>query len=104
NVCIVRMARAWDAVQRLYPANVPTQNPFPGVELEHGKGTTKPATRAEAYALHDALVAMREPHLAVVPLVAFEWHQRPENVLAGHLSWIDCRTPQRHSHPPSQNR
>ena len=30
-------------------------------------------------------------HLAVVPLVAFEWHQRPENVLAGHLTWADYR-------------
>jgi hypothetical protein len=95
NVCIARMARAWDAVYRLYPVDVPVQNPFRGVELEHGKGTTKPATRAEAYALHQALVAAGELHLAIVPLVAFEWHQRPENVLAGHLTWIDYRPPER---------
>ncbi|MBS0270692.1 MAG: hypothetical protein JSS54_17185 [Proteobacteria bacterium] len=49
------MARAWDTVQRLYPAVVPAANPFGGVELDYGKGTTKPATREEAYALHEAL-------------------------------------------------
>jgi len=26
-----------------------------------------------------------------VPLICFEWHQRPENVLAGHLTWADYR-------------
>ena len=95
TVCIVRLARAWDAVQRHYPGVVPAANPFRGVELEHGSGTTAPATREEAYALHAALVAAGEPHLAVVPLVAFELHQRPENVLAGHLAWTDYRPPER---------
>ena len=33
--------------------------------------------------LHQALVAAGELHLAAVPLICFEWHQRPENVLAG---------------------
>jgi hypothetical protein len=70
---------------------VPNVNPFRSVEMEHRKGTTRPASRDEAYALHVALVAAGEPHLAVVPLVAFEWHQRPENVLAGHLTWLDYR-------------
>lgn len=91
NLCVIRMARAWDVVQRLYPQSVPVQNPFRGVELDHGKGTTRPATREEAYALHDALVAAGELHLAAVPLICFEWHQRPENVIAGHIAWTDCR-------------
>ena len=51
--------------------------------------TTKAASRPEAYALHQALVAAGEPHLAAVPLICFEWHQRPENVLAGHLTWTE---------------
>lgn len=97
NLCMTRMARAWDAVHRLYPKSVPAENPFRGVEMEHSKGTTRPATRAEAYALHMALIAAGEPHLAAVPLVCFEWHQRPENVLAGHLSWGDYRPPERPS-------
>ncbi len=95
NICMIRMARAWDAVQRLYPKIIPQQNPFRGVEMDHGKGTTRPATRDEAYALHDALVAAGERHLAAVPLICFEWHQRPENVLAGHLTWGDYRATER---------
>ena len=45
----------------------------------------------KAYALHHALIAAGEPHLTAVPLICFERHQRPENVLAGHLTWTDCR-------------
>jgi hypothetical protein len=90
-MCMLRMARAWDVVRRLYPKLVPQDNPWRGVEMEHGDGTTKPATREEAYALHRALVDAGQPWLAVVPLVCFEWHQRPENVLAGHLAWSDYR-------------
>jgi integrase len=95
NVCMLRMGRAWDATHRLYPKTIPVENPFRGVEMEHGKATTKPATRTEAYALHRALVAAGEPHLAAVPLICFELHQRPENVLAGHLTWSDYRPPER---------
>jgi len=91
NLCMNLMARAWDVVHRLYPKVVPVQNPFRGVDLEHSKGTVRAASRAEAYALHQALIAAGELHLAVVPLVAFEWHQRPENVIAGHLNWSDYR-------------
>lgn len=95
NICMIRMARAWDTVQRLYPAVVPAANPFRGVELDYGKGTTKPATRDEAYALHEGLKKAGHLHLAAVPLICFEWHQRPENVLAGHLTWTDYRPPER---------
>jgi hypothetical protein len=28
-------------------------------------------------------------------LICFEWHQRPENVLAGHITWTDYRPPNR---------
>jgi len=90
---MIRMARAWDWVFKRYPNMfpVPAVNPFRAVELTHGKGTGKPASREEAYALHRALVAAGEPHLAAVPLISYEWHQRPENVLAGHLTWADYR-------------
>ena len=30
-----------------------------------------------------------------MPLVCYEWHQRPENILAGHLRWSDWRPPER---------
>jgi len=97
NKCMIRMARAWDWVFKRYPNKfpVPAVNPFRAVELTHGKGTTKPASREEAYALHRALVAAGEPHLAAVPLISYEWHQRPENMLAGHLTWADYRPAER---------
>lgn len=91
NLCMSLVARAWDVVHRLYPKVVPPNNPFRGVDLEHGKSTAHAASRAEAFALHKALIAAGELHLATVPLICFEWHQRPENVLAGHLTWADYR-------------
>ena len=96
-ICMMRMAHAWDVVRRLYTTTVPEENPFRGLALEHSKGKEKrekkarAATRDEAYALHEALVAAGEPHLAVVPFVCFEWYQRPEHVIAGHLKWSDYR-------------
>jgi integrase len=30
-----------------------------------------------------------------VPLICFEWHQRPENVIAGHIAWTDYRPTER---------
>jgi hypothetical protein len=96
-ICMTRMARAWDVVRRLYTAIVPEENPFRGLALEHSKGKERrerkahAAARDDAYALHRALVAAGEPHLAVVPLVCFEWYQRPEHVIAGHLKWSDYR-------------
>ncbi|WP_424956119.1 hypothetical protein [Hyphomicrobium sp. 1Nfss2.1] len=90
-LCIALAARAWDVVARLYPKDVPALNPFRGVELTHGRGKRPAATREDAYALHNALIAAGEPHLAVAPLVCFEWLQRPENVIAGHLTWLDYK-------------
>ncbi|MCK9911714.1 hypothetical protein MXD81_21340, partial [Microbacteriaceae bacterium K1510] len=57
----------------------------------YGKGERPAATREQAIALHKALVAAGELHLAAAPLVCLEWMQRPENVIAGHLAWTDYR-------------
>ena len=78
-------------VHRLYPKVVPAQNPWVGVILDGGKQEIVPATREEAFALSSAIAAEGHPHLAAVPLICFEWLQRPENVLAGHLTWSDIR-------------
>jgi hypothetical protein len=101
-LCIQRMARAWDVVARLYPDllenRIGDANPWRGVETVHGQGATKPATREEAYALHKALIAIGQPWLAAVPLICFEWHQRPENVSAGHFRWEHFRPAERPGH------
>jgi hypothetical protein len=61
TMAMMRLARAWDVVGRLYRRDVPRDNPFRGVTLEHGKGTSRPASRDDALALHCALIAAGEP-------------------------------------------
>ena len=41
---------------------------------------------------------MGEPHLGAAALICFEWHQRPEHVRNGDITWQDYRPP---SHPNS---
>ncbi len=87
NLCVARFARAWDAVARIEPQVMPGENPWRGV-VKESTGREKPAaTRAQAYALSAAIRAAGHPQLALAPVVCFEWMQRPENVLAGHLTW-----------------
>lgn len=98
---------AWKTVARLHPGLflIPVQthkgvdmlpiNPWIGLTRVTSTDTAKPATRAEAYALADALDKMGHPALAVAALAAFEWHQRPINILAGHLAWTHWRPARR---------
>ena len=46
----------------------------------------------------DALEALGEPHLGAAALICFEWLQRPENVLAGSITWDDYRGSQHPKH------
>jgi hypothetical protein len=72
--------RAWKAVARKYPAQflIPNSvnprermalNPFVGVERVRGEGTTEPASRAEAYALAEALAGIGHPTLGAAALI-----------------------------------
>ena len=92
NISVVIARRAWKVVRRLVPAVVPGENPWIGVELDLKQGTKPAATRAEAYALAYALRDFGEPHLGAAALICFEWHQRPEHVLAGDITWADWRS------------
>jgi hypothetical protein len=95
NISVVIARRAWKVVRRLVPAVVPGENPWIGVELDLKQGTKPAATRAEAYALAYALRDLGEPHLGAAALICFEWHQRPEHVLAGDITWADWRSQER---------
>ena len=99
NLSLDIAARAWDAVSRMAPAMVPppAENPWRGVNRDTTKATKPAATRAEAYALAEALRAIGEPHLGAAALICFEWHQRPEHVRAGEITWADWRPPERPS-------
>lgn len=83
--------KAWTVVQRTHPHQFQHANPFVGLTRFRSTTTIRHATRAEAYALSAAIRDHGHPHLAAVPLICFEWLQRPENVLAGHLCWTDYR-------------
>lgn len=87
--------KAWTVVQRTHPHQFVQSNPFVGLTRFRGSSTIQHATRLEAFALSEAIRAFGHPHLAIVPLVCFEWLQRPENILAGHLRWTDYRPPER---------
>jgi hypothetical protein len=91
NYAIDIMRRAWKIVQRKYSTVVPPGNPWIGVERVGRKATKPAASREEAYALAMALTDIGEPHLGAAALICFEWHQRPENVLAGSITWHDYR-------------
>lgn len=95
NLSLDIARRAWDVVRRLAPTIVPAENPWRGVDRETSKQPKPAATRAEAYALAQALRAIGEPHLGAAALICFEWHQRPEHVRAGDLTWADYRPPSR---------
>ena len=73
-------------------------NPFVGLTRFSNTSSIQEATREEAYALSDAIKSYGHPHLAIVPLVCFEWYQRPENILAGYLRWSDYRPSERPNH------
>jgi hypothetical protein len=91
NLSVDIARRAWDVVRRLDPAMVPTENPWRGVLRNTTKRAKVAATRAEAYALAEALKTIGEPHLGIAALICFEWLQRPENVLEGKITWSDFR-------------
>jgi hypothetical protein len=91
NLSIWLAGKAWRIVRRRYPDVFPEENPFEGLERNWKRTPKKAASRLEAYALSKALKDLGHPHLGVVPLVCYEWHQRPENVLAGYLRWSDIR-------------
>ena len=81
--------RAWNVVQRKHHTVFPAGNPWTKVERVGKKATKPAATRSEAYALAHALKEIGEPHLGAAALICFEWHQRPENALAGAITWSD---------------
>lgn len=53
----------------------------------------KPAvTRDEAYTFAHGCIEHGEIEAAAVAVICFEWLQRPENVIAGHIKWSGYRT------------
>lgn len=49
------------------------------------------ATREDVYTFVWAAIARGYPEAAAAAVIAFEFLQRPENILAGHIRWSDYR-------------
>jgi hypothetical protein len=106
NYTIDVARKAWRVVARQHPGQfmVPVDtaqgrslalNPFQGLERVRGRGTTIPASCEHAWALARALTEIGHAALGAAALIAYEWHQRPENIVAGHLAWTDYRPSER---------
>jgi integrase len=94
---VVLCRKAWRVVHRLYPEEFNTgkdeiPNPWPGVTMNSRIKATKPAvTRDQVYAFAWGCIEHGEVEVAAAAVICFEWLQRPENVIAGKLSWTDYR-------------
>jgi hypothetical protein len=97
---------AWKVIHRLHPGlfiqgvsigDEPVWNPWEGVAMRRRQKAPKPAaSRDDVYAFAWGAVAAGEVQAAAAAVICFEWLQRPENVLAGYVSWTGYRAP---SHP-----
>jgi hypothetical protein len=91
---VVLCRRAWRVVHRLYPDqfNRDVPNPWQGVTKRRRVQKTKPAvTREHVYIFAWAAIEAGYPEPAAAAVISFEWLQRPENVLAGCITWPDYR-------------
>jgi hypothetical protein len=84
----------WSVVHRLHPelfdASVP--NPWRGVTKNRRTKATKPhVTRDQVYVFARTAIDSGYPEIAAAAVICFEWLQRPENVIGGHINWTDHR-------------
>jgi len=87
--------KAWRVVHRLFPDEFDkdVSNPWTGVTLKVRTKTKKAAvTRDQVYAFAEGAIELGEVEAAAVAVICFEWLQRPENVVAGHIKWNGYRT------------
>jgi hypothetical protein len=92
---IVLCRKAWRVVHRLNPAEFPRDipNPWTGVTMATRIKLLKHAvTREQVYTFANGCVERGEAQCAAAAVICFEWLQRPENVIAGHIKWSGYRT------------
>jgi hypothetical protein len=87
-------ARAWKVVHRLHPEHFDRDvpNPWRGVTKNRRTKATKPhVTREQVYVFAQTAIERGYPEIAAAAVICFEWLQRPENVITGHIGWNDYR-------------
>ena len=86
--------RAWSVVRRLHPEafNKDVPNPWTGVTTKRRVRKVKAAVdRDLVYEFAWKAIEAGYPEPAAAAVICFEWLQRPENVLAGCITWSDYR-------------
>jgi len=86
--------KAWKVVHRLYPDEFPTDvpNPWTGATMQtRVKQKKRAVTRDQVYTFAWGCIEEGEVEAAAVAVICFEWLQRPENVIAGHIKWNGYR-------------
>jgi len=89
--------KAWRTVRRLHPKEFPTDvpNPWEGVtQRVRVKATKNAVTRDDVYQFARGCIAAGDESAvsaAAAAVICFEWLQRPENVIAGHIKWSGYR-------------
>ena len=92
---VVTLCRhAWKVVHARFPRefrrDIP--NPWESVTLQPRQKAKKPAvTRQQVYQFARGCIEHNQPGAAAAAVICFEFLQRPENVLAGHITWSDYR-------------
>jgi hypothetical protein len=87
-------ARAWSVVHRLHPEMFDriVPNPRRGVTKNRRTKTIKPhAAREQVHAFAYTAIERGHPEIAAAAIMCFDFLQRPENVIAGHIGWNDYR-------------
>jgi hypothetical protein len=82
--------KAWRVLHRIYQEefNEDVPNLWPGVTMKTRVKPTKPAaTRQQVYMFAHGCIERGEVECGAVAVICFEWLQRPENVVAGHIKW-----------------
>jgi integrase len=91
---VILCRRAWSVVQRLHPGafNKDVPNPWSGVTMKRRTKKIKAAVdRDTVYEFAWKAIEANHPEPAAAAVICFEWLQRPENVLAGCITWSDYR-------------
>jgi hypothetical protein len=87
--------KAWRIMRRLHPELFDKKHPNPWDDFtlrSRTKGKKHAVGRKEVYKFAWGCIKEGWPEPAAVAVICFEWLQRPENVVAGLLTWPDYRS------------
>ena len=87
--------KVWRIMRRLHPDLFDKKHPNPWDDFtlkSRTKSKKHAVTREEVYKFAWGCINEGRPEPAAVAVICFEWLQRPENVVAGLLTWPDYRS------------